>query len=213
MRESNFNIRIMTKDDLKIALSWAEVEGWNPGINDVDNFYVADEKGFLIGELDGIPISCISVVRYNEKFNFIGIYIVKPEYRHQGYGIKTWHSAFELIPNQDASLDAVLQQVENYQKFGFKPSHSHLRYRGTITEGKISDTVIDLDQVNFEELCNYDSQYFPAYRPKFLKTWINQPNGKSYGIIENGKIKGYGVIRKAVEGFKIAPLFAENSKY
>ncbi len=208
--KNNFCVRQMTKDDLKIALSWAETEGWNPGINDVDNFYIADEDGFLIGELNGIPISCISVVRYKENFNFIGIYIVKPEYRKQGYGIKTWEEAFKLIPHQGAALDAVLQQVSNYEKYGFKATHSHLRYRGVI-EGKIAEDVVDIKTVNFEKICHYDSQYFPSYRPNFLHQWINQPNGKGYAVIDNnGKLLGYGVIRKASEGFKIAPLFAED---
>ena len=57
----------MTTDEVKLALSWAKAEGWNPGINDAYNYYVTDKKGFLIGKLNGNPISCISVVRYNEK--------------------------------------------------------------------------------------------------------------------------------------------------
>ncbi|WP_292796013.1 GNAT family N-acetyltransferase [Nostoc sp. NMS7] len=117
MTEDNFRVRSMTKDDLKIALSWAASEGWNLGIDDVDNFYSADPGGFLIGELNGQPISCISVVRYSNKFNFIGIYIVKPEERKRGFGLKTWLEAFKLIPNQPAALDAVLEQVKNYQRF------------------------------------------------------------------------------------------------
>jgi predicted GNAT family N-acyltransferase len=208
--ENNFLVRTMTKDDLKIALSWADSEGWNPGIDDVDNFYIADPGGFLIGELNGEPISCISVVRYNANFNFIGIYIVKSEHRKKGYGLKTWHEAFKLIPNQPAALDAVLQQVDNYAKFGFKPAHSHLRYQGIIN-GKIDSEVRDLKTIDFEKLCNYDQQYFPSYRPHFLSTWINQPHGKGYAIINNDELLGYGVIRKATNGFKIAPLFAENT--
>jgi predicted GNAT family N-acyltransferase len=207
--EDNFRVRPMTKDDLKIALSWAASEGWNPGIDDVDNFYIADPGGFLIGELNGQPISCISVVRYNEKFNFIGIYIVKPEERKKGFGLKTWLEAFKLIPNQSAALDAVLQQVNNYQRFGFKPTHSHLRYQGIIN-GRILPDIRDLKTLDFEQLCHYDERYFPSYRPHFLSTWINQPHGQGYAIINDGDLVGYGVIRKAIDGWKIAPLFAEN---
>lgn len=207
--EDNFRVRSMAKDDLKIALSWAAFEGWNPGIDDVDNFYSADPGGFLIGELNGQPISCISVVRYSDKFNFIGIYIVKPEERKKGFGLKTWLEAFKLISNQPAALDAVLQQVNNYQRFGFKPAHSHLRYQGIIT-GKILPDVRDLKTIDFEQICRYEQRYFPSYRPHFLSTWINQPHGQGYAIINDADLIGYGVIRKATDGFKIAPLFAEN---
>ena len=116
MTENSFQVRPMTKDDLKIALSWAASEGWNPGIDDANNFYVADPGWFLIGELNGKPISCISVVRHHPKFNFIGIYIVKPEQRKKGFGLKTWQEGFKLIPNQPAALDAVIAQASNYQK-------------------------------------------------------------------------------------------------
>jgi hypothetical protein len=209
--EDNFRVRPMTKDDLKIALSWAASEGWNPGIDDVDNFYIADPGGFLIGELNGKPISCISVVRHSAKFNFIGIYIVKPEERKKGFGLKTWQEALQLIYQQPAALDAVLQQVNNYQKFGFKPAHSHLRYQGMIT-GKILPDVRDLKNIDFEQLCRYDQRYFPSYRPHFLSRWINQPHGQGYAIINDTDLVGYGVIRKATDGFKIAPLFAENEE-
>ena len=207
--EDNFRVRPMTKDDLKLALSWAASEGWNPGIDDVDNFYIADPGGLLIGELNGQPISCISVVRYNAKFNFLGIYIVKPEERKKGFGLKTWLEALKLIPNQPAALDAVVEQVKNYQKFGFQPTHSHLRYQGIIS-GKICPEVRNVKTIDFEQLCRYDQRYFPSYRPSFLSTWINQPHGQGYAIINDGELVGYGVIRKATNGFKLAPLFAEN---
>ncbi len=211
MKEDNFRVRTMTQKDLKLALSWAATEGWNPGINDVDNFYSADPGGFLIGELNGEPISCISVVRYNPNFNFIGIYIVKPEYRHQGFGFKTWQEAFNLIPDQNAALDAVLEQVNTYQKFGFKPFHSHLRYQGIIS-GKIADNLVELKTINLEKICDYDRRYFPGERYNFLQQWIHQPDAQGYGILEDDHLVGYGVIRKATDGYKIAPLFAETEE-
>ena len=43
--------------ECEIAVEWAALEGWNPGIHDGDSFYSADPKGFLIGLLDDIPIA------------------------------------------------------------------------------------------------------------------------------------------------------------
>ncbi len=208
--KDNFRVRRMTKDDLKIALSWAASEGWNPGVDDVNNFYAADPGGFLIGELNGDPISCISAVRHSDEFNFIGIYIVKPEQRNKGFGLKTWYEALKLIADRPAALDAVLAQVGNYQRFGFKPAHSHLRYQG-IVNGEISSEVRNLQTIEFEQLCRFDRRYFPSDRHRFLETWINQPHGQGYAIVHDDNLVGYGAIRKAIDGFKIAPLFAESS--
>ncbi|NEP79051.1 MAG: GNAT family N-acetyltransferase [Okeania sp. SIO3C4] len=211
MNQDNFIVRLMTLADLKLAISWAGDEGWNPGIDDANNYYVAGPQGFLIGELNGEPISSISAVRYSQKLSFIGLYIVKPKWRKQGFGLKTWQEAIKLINNQPAGLDAVLEQVNTYRKSGFKTAHHHLRYQGIIP-GEISQDIKDLKTINFEKLCNYDRLYFPADRPNFLKAWINQSNGKSYGIINDGNLVGYGVIRKAKEGYRIAPIFAENQE-
>jgi GNAT superfamily N-acetyltransferase len=206
----HFQVRQMTKEDLKIALSWAASEGWNPGIDDADNLYISDPHGFLIGELNGQPISSISLVKYNFHFNFIGLYLVKPEARNKGYGLKTWQEAMKLINHEILALDAVLKQVHNYQKFGFKSAHSHIRYQGKIS-GKISADLQDVKNINFEQLCRYDRQYFPGDRPHFLANWIQQPQGQGYALInDHGDLIGYGVIRKATEGYRIGPLFAEN---
>jgi len=168
INQNNFIVRPMTLADLKLAISWAANEGWNPGIDDANSFYVADPQGFLIGELNGEPRSCIYTVIYSQNFSFIGIYIVKPEWRKKGFGFKTWQEAFKLINNQPAGLDAVLAQVNTYRKSGFQTAHHHLRYQGIIP-GKISPDIQDLKTVDFEKICSYDRLYFPAQRLNFLK--------------------------------------------
>jgi hypothetical protein len=76
--DDHFTFRTMTIEDLRLALSWAKEEGWNPGIEDAVNFFGADPRGFFLGEIDGEPISCISVVKYPETFNFVGFILCGP---------------------------------------------------------------------------------------------------------------------------------------
>ena len=86
--KQNYTIHTMTREQLDIAVEWAAAEGWNPGLHDADCYYAADPNGFLMGFLDEEPIASISVVKYDDSFGFLGFYIVKPEYRGQGYGIQ-----------------------------------------------------------------------------------------------------------------------------
>jgi hypothetical protein len=68
---------------------------------------------------------------------------------------------------------------------------------------------VELSSVPFTEISEYDRRFFPVPRPIFLKTWIGQPNGRALGWVENGRLMGYGVIRKCRAGYKIGPLFAD----
>ena len=81
----NFNIRTMSRKEVNIAIEWAALEGWNPGLHDADCFYASDPNGFFIGELNGEPIGCISAVSYGDDFGFVGFFIVRPEFRYGRY--------------------------------------------------------------------------------------------------------------------------------
>ncbi|MFB2895486.1 GNAT family N-acetyltransferase [Aerosakkonemataceae cyanobacterium BLCC-F50] len=205
-----FKIRPMTQADLELSLEWAAAEGWNPGIYDAEAFYAADTGGFLIGEINGEPISSISAVRYDDTFGFIGLYIVKPNWRGQGFGLQTWNAGLKLLENRNVALDGVLAQVENYRKFGFQSAYRHVRYAGLGMATDYNKSIVPLSNVPIENLLNYDRQCFPTPRPQFLQKWINQPENSAYGFLKNDNLSGYGVLRKCRNGFKIGPLFADD---
>ena len=62
--------------------------------------------------------------------------------------------------------------------------------------------------MSWDELISYDRQHFPAERTRFLRHWIEQPQGAAKGVIFQGRLVGYGVIRACRTGFKVGPLFA-----
>lgn len=39
---------------------------------------------------------------------------------------------------------------------------------------------------------------------------MDQPEGAALGYVANGRLSGYGVIRKCLQGYKIGPLFADS---
>lgn len=45
-------------------------------------------RGVLIGLVGAEPVATISAVRYGPDFGFIGLYIVKPEFRGRGHGFR-----------------------------------------------------------------------------------------------------------------------------
>ncbi|MBD2182356.1 GNAT family N-acetyltransferase [Planktothrix sp. FACHB-1355] len=212
MTADRFTIRSMSLSDLELALDWAATEGWNPGINDANAFFAADPGGFLMGEIDGELISSISAVRYDDTFGFVGLYIVKPDRRGQGFGLRTWNAGLQLLGDRNVALDGVVAQVENYRKFGFQAAYRHIRYEGVGIAIAPPDNVVSLKNIPFTDILQYDRQHFPASRPAFLEQWINPPARAGYAYIKNGNLSGYGVIRECRTGFKIGPLFADDAQ-
>jgi len=201
----------MTREEVDLAVEWAANEGWNPGIYDADSFYNTDTKGFFIGLLNNEPIACFSAVAYNDKFGFLGFYIVKPEYRGKGYGIQIWKAGLNHLKTQNIGLDGVVAQQDNYKKSGFKLAYRNIRYEGISQGNKFNfPEIVNLSDILFEILTSYDDNLFPTSRHQFLKYWINQPESLALGILENKILRGYGMIRRCRKGYKIGPLFADN---
>lgn len=201
----------MTRQEVDIAVEWASKEGWNPGLYDADCYYSADPNGFLVGLIYDEPIAAISAVKYGGSFGFMGFYIVKPEYRGKGYGIKIWNAALDYLKGVCIGLDGVVEQQKNYKKSGFNLAFRNIRYEGT-GSGKthLDKDVAELSSLPFDVTDTYSLPFFPANRSLFIKSWISQPECKALGIMNNDGLSGYGVIRRCRTGYKIGPLFADS---
>ena len=207
-------IRNLEESEMSWLYELAEKEGWNPGINDYMAFYKQDPNGFWVGELDGQKIASISVVKYDRNYGYVGFYIVEENFRHKGYGVQLWNEVLKQYKKMNLSLAAVPNQVSNYSKSGFHASHDNARYRFTapIVCLECSIVTVDCENVDFSKIADYDESIFGIRRERFLKTWI--ANSLAYKVVtmSENKITGLGIIRKAAEGWRIGPLFADNSQ-
>lgn len=211
MMNKDFKIRRMRADELQTAINWAAQEGWNPGIHDAETFYQADNNGFFIGEIGNQAVSVGSAVAYDDQFAFCGLYIVHPEYRGQGYGIALTRERLRYVGQRNAGIDGVVENIPIYERIGYRLAYHNIRYRGIAADpASIDLRVVPLSQLPIENIETYDRFCFPAKRHRFLYAWINQPDAKALGLIENGQLQGYAVRRRCIEGHKIGPLFADN---
>jgi ribosomal protein S18 acetylase RimI-like enzyme len=204
-----FTVRTMTRAELDLALGWAAAEGWNPGLHDADPFHAADPSGFFVGLLGGEPAGCIASVAHDGSFGFLGLYIVRPEFRGRGLGLRLWQAGLDYLGKRTVGLDAVLAQQENYARWGFRPAYRVTRYRGA-GGGARPAGVVDLAGVPLDEVLAYDREVFPAPRREFLRRWLRPPYGAALGLVRGGRLAGYGVIRACHQGFAVGPLCADD---
>ena len=212
--QDRFEVRTATPDAFAIAVKWAQDEGWNPGLGDLDAFFAADPNGFLIGYADGRPVSSISVVRYGDDFGFLGFYIVRPEARGKGYGLTTWKAGMEYLGSRTVGLDGVVAQQDNYRKSGFRLVGRNIRFSGVprIVAGATAVEIAEVEAGHAGQIGKLDQACFGTPRADFLKAWVYAAPGagrKSFAAFENGDLEGFATIRKCVDGYKIGPLFAQ----
>lgn len=207
----DFLVRTMTPSELELSLEWAASEGWNPGKHDARCFRAADPNGFFIGTLRGEPIVCISAVAYDERFGFIGLYLVKPQFRGMGFGMRIWQHGMAYLGSRNVGLDGVVAQQANYGKSGFQLAYRNIRFQGVV-EGVVSARVSSVSELPFEQWVDYDQRFFPARRPRFLGEWLSQADSVARAVVHNTRITGYGVLSSCLAGYKIGPLFADNER-
>jgi GNAT superfamily N-acetyltransferase len=206
-------IRVMDRTDLDQAIDWAAAEGWNPGLKDAECFQAADPAGFLMSHLDGQPVGCISVVRYSSAFGFLGFYIVRPDQRGHGFGYRLWQAGMDYLEDRTVGLDGVVAQQDNYARSGFVLAHRNVRFGGSPQVEPPRDKRLRLVGPDLiEAVLAYDRLFFAAPREAFLRCWLRPEARTAVAFVEDGTIRGYGVIRECRNGFKIGPLFANSER-
>jgi GNAT superfamily N-acetyltransferase len=207
----DLRICVMRPDEIAIAADWAAGEGWNPGLADAACFATVDAEGFFLGELDGQPAATISCVNYDARFAFLGFYIVRPDLRGRGYGLRIWNAAMAHAGDRTVGLDGVVAQQENYKKSGFKLAYANVRYGGVVAMPTgTSARIVPLDEIPFAMVEADDATVFPASRSAFLRAWVEAPGHVGRALMHDGRLGAWGVIRPCLKGWKIGPLVADD---
>ncbi len=195
----------MRADEVAQAVEWAAREGWNPGDGDAGAFLAHDPDAFLMAEEDGRMLACISAARNGPAHGFIGFYIAAPEMRGHGHGMAVWRAAMARLAGRGIGLDGVVAQQANYQKSGFELAWNNARHFGLVAPGGPLPAAAS---VPFDELVAYDAACFGMARPEFLRKWIGVPG--RVALVLPG-LRGFAVGRRAREGTRVGPLFADDA--
>jgi ribosomal protein S18 acetylase RimI-like enzyme len=207
---SDLQIRNLRPEEISIAVDWAAAEGWNPGLSDAACFAIPDAQGFFVGEIDGEPVAAVSCVNYDDRFAFLGFYIVRSDHRGAGHGLRVWNAAIAHAGARVIGLDGVVAQQDNYKKSGFQLAYANIRYGGTVAAPPAPTDVVALDKVPFALVEADDATVFPAPRSAFLRAWIKTSGHAGRALLRDGRLAAWGVIRPCRSGHKIGPLVADD---
>ena len=205
---SDFEIRRLTAEEMEQMISNAvDGEGWTESYDVLHAFRVLDHDGFLGGFIEGKLIGHISCVRWPENYGFVGYYIVIPEYRGKGYGMKLWNAGMKHLEGCNVGLDGVIEEVPLYLKSGFKEYFENTRWEGISKVMPADSHIIRYNESMIDQIAEYDRKCFPSERKEFLKAWLTVPHGHSVVYMDNGVIVFAGNL-----GLRNAPMAEELSK-
>ena len=142
---------------------------------------------------------------------FLGLYLVRPDCRGMGVGGVMWRQGMAALTGCTVGLNATLSCEPHYKKQGFDTAHRVIRYRGKAGGVLQSDPyLLPLTDIPFDRVVAFDATFFYGKREAFLASWITRPGVVALGLLQDGHLAGYGVLRQAWDGFRIGPLFAVN---
>ncbi|MEB3319119.1 MAG: GNAT family N-acetyltransferase [Cyanobacteriota bacterium] len=229
-------IRPLTAADIPTVTGWARREGFAPGTGDVAIYRATDRQGVWMGWLGAEPVGCIAGVRYNAAYGFIGLFLVVPEQRGKGYGVRLWrHALHHLADLPCIGLEAAPVRVADYAGWGFAPASPTTRWQrpahaGPLTPSLQAELGVDPSDpsgrgaswcllagaaIPERAVQRFDAQREPSPRPHFLHQWLRHPAGTVHALVDRqGICHGFGRIRPCLlhtdEGWRIGPLVADH---
>lgn len=226
-----YTIRPMAEADLPLVTGWAQAEGFCPGVGDAAILRDADRRGVWVGCLDDEPVGCILAVRYDSHYGFIGLFLVRADYRGYGYGVALWQRALEHLRDVACiGLEAAEDRLEHYSGWGFRPAWPTVRWGRWAADGAqpVGEgpplplpegwSVVPLEAVNAEAVLRYDARHEATPRPLVLQEWLEAGHGQEVLVVrdELACCRGFGRLRPCLlpggeegPGWRLGPLLAD----
>jgi len=205
-------IRNITMDDRAAIFGWVEALGWNPGEKDGECLLATDPDGMFMAERDGVAVGCATAIAYDEHFGFVGALVVDPAMRSKGPAtmLAIYRHVLAYLGVRNGAMDAMPATQKFFADLGCVPVYRHWRFEGVLPIGQPAGTVIPLSEVSFEALCDYDAAQFPARRERFLRVWLEAYGSGGRACVRDGRLAGFGVLRRARSGWRVGPLLADD---
>jgi GNAT superfamily N-acetyltransferase len=206
--------RQMTEGDIPEGLSLCRSAGWNQTAADWELFLSLSPHGCCVGvdEHDAVK-GTVTTVRYDDRFSWIGMVLVDPQYRRQGIGIQLLREALQILEGEETiKLDATPAGREVYRQLDFVDEYaiSRMQLNGSAAVALPHSSAVPLTQHHLGAILALDRDVFGADRRPVLHSLLNRR--PQYGFVcENREgISGYCFGRSGHEYSHIGPVISHD---
>lgn len=206
-------LRTMTNADIPAGMRLKDLAGWNQTPADWRCFLEGSPRGCFVAEVDGKVVGTAATIVYEQRFAWIGMVLVDPEFRGRGIGTRLLRKTIEHLDGigiGTMKLDATPAGRPIYQKLGFKDEYEIERWllKRSVPEVEakagphaVSDAVLQLDR-----------EIFGADRGSLLRSLAAENPDFALVTEQNGEIVGYTFGRRGTLADHLGPWMARDEK-
>jgi GNAT superfamily N-acetyltransferase len=215
-------LRTMTKTDIPAGLRLNELAGWNQTAADWHRFLAASPEGCFVVEIDGQVRGTTTTIVFEDRFAWVAMVLVDPEYRGRGAGTRLLERAIAYLDDRKVStikLDATPQGLPIYQKLGFVAEYEIARWMLRRSPDEAVETihtargplVQSLTEENWDSICKADREVFGADRSLLLRSFQDEAPDFTAAIWNDSTLDGYAFGRRGSFADHFGPAMAKDA--
>jgi GNAT superfamily N-acetyltransferase len=209
-------LRAMTSADIPAGMRLKERAGWNQTAADWRRFLERSPKGCFVAEVGAQICGTVTTIAFEDRFAWIGMVLVDPEYRGRGFGTALLERAIRYLDELDLSalkLDATPQGRPLYEKLGFRSEYEIGRWTRRQPPGAAKPLTGVRESASpalLESICAFDRQVFGADRSGLLMSLHEEAPELTLGMLKDGALAGYALGRRGSFADHLGPWIASD---
>ena len=215
----------MQEADLAAADRLTRLACWNQIEGDWRTWLKLTEARAWVTEIDGRVVGSTTAIPYENRFGWVGMVLVDPDFRRQGVATNLVRTALHYLERkgcQCQKLDATSEGKEIYEKLGFRVEYQVQRWRRSamsLPEPREGGQLAMIGRSLAPGLEALDRRAFGASRRELLNLFLHngfrgyacsEPQTPSAAVSRPNLIRGYGFGRPGRGAAQIGPLVAVN---
>ena len=201
--------------DIPSAMEIKNVEGWNQVEADWKLMMKTSPEFCLVAEVGADVIGTITAINYGNKIAWIGMMLVRKEYRGLGISKRLMKTVLEKLKGvETVKLDATPTGLKVYEKIGFSSesaiSRMILKTKNVFTADRDGIAVQGISLEDHDNIVAYDAKVFGANREHLINMILSSNPGLGIICKMGNQVDGFALARQGTFYHHIGPVYAND---
>jgi GNAT superfamily N-acetyltransferase len=201
----------MTAADIPAGMRLKDLAGWNQTPADWERFLAASPSGCFVAEVNGQAVGTAATIVYENRFAWIGMVLVDPEFRGRGIGTRLLESAIEFLDGMGVptmKLDATPQGKPIYEKLGFSTEFEIERW--AFERPARGEQPQPSARAPLAKILSWDREVFGADRSELLRSLDRESPDFTITVGAEGELAAYALGRRGSRADHLGPWVSRN---